>query len=297
MNHPMRDRSRSPATTADSAENNDREFEYTDSDFQRVCRMIYNNVGIRLTESKRDLVYSRLARRLRQLNVDSFRAYLDRVEADPDCEFTDFVNAITTNLTSFFRESHHFDALRDKVLPKLMKARDATRRLRIWSAGCSTGEEPYSLAMTVAETVSQAPGWDVRILATDLDTNVLQHARAGIYAEDRIKQLPDAVVNKWFRRGVGANEGKIKVVPELQRIITFNQLNLMESWPMRGPMDIIFCRNVVIYFDKPTQTKLFERYADILSDDGYLFIGHSETLYRVTDRFELIGQTIYRKSR
>ncbi len=291
----MKSQSNSIALPVNDADDRDREFDYTDADFERVCKMVYSNVGIRLTEAKRDLVYSRLARRLRQLQLTSFRAYLDYVDANFAAEFTDFTNAITTNLTSFFRERHHFDALRKTILPELMAARATSRRLRIWSAGCSTGEEPYSLAMTVAATVPPASGWDVKILATDLDTNVLQHARNGIYAEDRISQLPPDVTAQWFRHGSGANAGKVRVSPELQKTITFNQLNLMEPWPMRGPMDIIFCRNVVIYFDKPTQTKLFERYANLLSDDGYLFVGHSETLYRVTERFELIGQTIYRK--
>jgi chemotaxis protein methyltransferase CheR len=280
----------------DSEGRKEREFNYTDADFERVCAIVYRTVGIRLTEAKRDLVYGRLARRIRQLQLTSFRDYLDLVEAEPEREFTDFVNAITTNLTSFFRERHHFDALRSQVFPELMRARTASRRLRIWSAGCSTGEEPYSLAMTVADEFGQRAGWDVRILATDLDTNVLEHARAGVYNEDRVRQIPDNIRSRWFRRGRGENAGRVRVAPELQDLITFNQLNLMEPWPMRGPFDIIFCRNVVIYFDKPTQTRLFERFADLLSDDGYLFVGHSETLYRVTDRFELIGQTIYRKA-
>jgi chemotaxis protein methyltransferase CheR len=292
----MRDRSTRAVAAAESETLHEREFNYTDADFERVCALVYKSVGIRLSEAKRDLVYGRLARRIRQLELGSFREYLDVVEAHPEREFTDFVNAITTNLTSFFRERHHFDALRGKVLPELMRARAAARRVRIWSAGCSTGEEPYSLAMTVADAFPPASGWDVKILATDLDTNVLAHAREGVYAEDRLRHLPDDVKSRWLRRGRGANGGNVRVAPELQRLVTFNQLNLMESWPMRGPFDVIFCRNVVIYFDKPTQTRLFERFADMLSDDGYLFVGHSETLYRVTDRFELIGQTIYRKT-
>ncbi len=279
----------------ESTDEREREFNYTDADFERVSAMVYRSVGIRLTEAKRDLVYGRLARRIRHLRLNSFRDYLDYVEEHPKEEFTEFINSITTNLTSFFRERHHFDMLRAEVFPKLMRTRSASRRIRIWSAGCSTGEEPYSLAMTVASAFPAGSGWDVKILATDLDTHVLEHARAGIYTEERVSQLPSEVRQQWIRRGRGEHAGKVRIAPEIQQMVTFNQLNLMEAWPMRGPMDIIFCRNVVIYFDKQTQSRLFDRFADILADDGHLFVGHSETLYRVTERFELIGQTVYKK--
>lgn len=287
--------SSAPRAEDDNANAPEREFDFTDADFERVRGMVYQHAGIQLSDVKRDLVYSRLARRVRALNFREFDAYLDHVETGADGEFTEFLNAITTNLTSFFRERHHFDALRKTMLPQLMAARAQSRRLRIWSAGCSTGEEPYSIAMTLRDVVPDGKGWDARILATDLDTNVLAHAREGIYNADRMGQLPESTVRRWFRRGRGEHTSKVRVAPELQQLITFNQLNLMEPWPMRGRFDVIFCRNVVIYFDKITQAKLFERFADMLSDDGFLIVGHSETLYRVTERFELMGQTIYRK--
>ena len=273
----------------------EREFIFTTADFERIRALVYEHAGIHLSETKSNLVYGRLSRRLRVLQLDSFDDYLGYLQKHADTEFTEFLNAITTNLTSFFRENHHFEALRNQVLPELMTARRAARRLRLWSAGCSTGEEPYSLAMAVCETVLDQPGWNVKLLATDLDTQVLSTARAGMYAEDRVRTVSRERLRRFFRRGTGANAGKVQVTPELQRLIAFNQLNLMESWPMRGPFDVIFCRNVVIYFDKPTQARLFERFADLLSSDGTLFVGHSETLNKVTDRFELVGQTMYRK--
>ncbi|MBI3774422.1 MAG: protein-glutamate O-methyltransferase CheR [Gammaproteobacteria bacterium] len=244
----------------------DHEFEFTDADFAHIRELVYRYAGIALSDAKRNLVYSRLARRLRRLNLN----------------------------TSFFRENHHFETLRNLVLPELM-AGHGKRRIRIWSAGCSTGEEPYSIAMTVKESVPESSGWDVKILATDLDTNVLQKARDGIYDAERVQQIPQARLQRWMRRGSGANAGQVRVSNELQDIIQFNQLNLMESWPMRGPFDVIFCRNVVIYFDKDTQRRLFDRFADLMAPEGYLFVGHSETLYKVTERFELQGHTVYRK--
>lgn len=273
----------------------EREFIFTAADFERIRALVYEHAGIHLSETKSNLVYGRLSRRLRVLQLARFDDYLRFLQEHIETELTEFLNAITTNLTSFFRENHHFEALRNQVLPELMHARRAARRLRLWSAGCSTGEEPYSLAMVLCETVLDNPGWDVKLLATDLDTNVLETARAGLYVEDRMRTVSRERLQRFFQRGTGANAGKVRVTPELQRLIAFNQLNLMETWPMRGPLDVIFCRNVVIYFDKPTQVRLFERFADLLSDGGTLFVGHSETLNKVTDRFELIGQTIYRK--
>lgn len=273
----------------------EREFIFTAADFERIRALVYEHAGIYLSEAKSNLVYGRLSRRLRVLQLASFSDYLGYLQQHLETELTEFLNAITTNLTSFFRENHHFEALRSQVLQELMQARRAARRLRLWSAGCSTGEEPYSLAMVLCETVLDQPGWDVKLLATDLDTNVLETARAGLYVEDRMRTVSRERLRRFFQRGTGANAGKVRVTPELQRLIAFNQLNLMESWPMRGPLDVIFCRNVVIYFDKPTQARLFERFADLLSSDGTLFVGHSETLNKVTDRFELVGQTMYRK--
>jgi chemotaxis protein methyltransferase CheR len=191
---------------------------------------------------------------------------------------------------------HHFEFLTNEVIPQLMKNKPRGSRIRLWSAGCSTGEEPYSIAMALKESVPGLGGWDVKILATDLDSEVLAHGAAGVYTEDRITGVPSAYLDKYFEKGQGPNAGTVRVREEIRGMITFRRLNLMENWPMKGPMDVIFCRNVVIYFDKPTQTRLFAKFANILADDGRLFVGHSEALYKVTDKFELLGKTVYRKA-
>lgn len=271
------------------------EFDFSDKDFQRVRRIIHDIAGISLADSKRELVYSRLVRRLRQRGIQRFEDYLDLIEAGEDqVEVREFTNALTTNLTAFFREGHHFDFLAKDLLPALTQAR-SNRRIRIWSAGCSTGEEPYSIAMTVRETLPSV-GWDVKILATDLDSNVLATAQRGVYDENRIRDLPDARVRRWFQKGRNAQAGAVRIAPALRDLITFRQLNLMDEWPMRGPFDFIFCRNVVIYFNKATQKVLFERFADLLVDKGHLFVGHSESLFKVTERFAPLGKTIYQKT-
>ncbi len=272
----------------------DREFEFDESDFLRIKELITKHAGIVLTDAKRQLVYSRLTRRLRALNIFRFSDYLTLVARD-EGEMVNLVNAITTNLTSFFRENHHFEYLSQHVFPDLIKSNEHSRRIRIWSAGCSTGEEPYSLAITVREFFDRLPNWDVRILATDIDSNVVEKARSGIYTEDRISELDASIKRKWFIRGKGSNAGNVKVNDDLKELITFNQLNLLQNWPMKGPFDVIFCRNVVIYFDKPTKVKLFERYSRILAPHGHLFIGHSESLFNICDDFKLLGGTIYQK--
>jgi len=275
----------------------DREFHFTEADFAHIRVYVKEHTGINLTEAKKNMVYSRLSRRLRQLNMTSFSDYWARVTAAGSDEKGDFINAITTNLTAFFRENHHFEFLSDTLLPQLVKDNQHTRKLRIWSAGCSTGEEPYSIAMTLLEQVPDAAKWDIKILATDLDTNVLAHAQAGIYDAERVRSLPDSRKKRWFKRGSGTNSGSVRASNELRNLIKFRQLNLMGQWPMKGPFDFMFCRNVVIYFDKPTQKVLFDRYAGMLVEDGHIFLGHSETLYKVTDRYELLGKTIYKKLR
>ncbi|KKM97282.1 hypothetical protein LCGC14_1169600, partial [marine sediment metagenome] len=203
---------------------------------------------------------------------------------------------ITTNLTAFFREKHHFEFLKNTVIPQLVKLKGNKKHLRIWSAGCSTGEEPYSIAIALKEALPDFDDWDVKILATDLDANVVAHGKAGIYRSDRIDGLDEKRIKRWFRRGTGNNAELVKISPELQKMITFKRLNLLQEWPMSRPFDLMFCRNVVIYFDKNTQRILFDRYADILADDAYLFIGHSETLFKVSTRFDSLGQTIYQKN-
>lgn len=272
------------------------EFEFSDQDFQRVRRIINEAAGISLADSKRELVYSRLARRLRQCGLQRFEDYCNLLETGNDeVELREFINALTTNLTSFFREAHHFEFLANDLLPALVRARGfGNRRIRIWSAGCSTGEEPYSIAMVIRETLP-ATGWDVKILATDLDSNVLATAERGVYEWNRVKDLSEPRLRRWFQQGRNAQSGWVRTAPALRDLITFRQLNLMADWPMRGPFDLIFCRNVVIYFDKPTQRVLFERFADLLVEQGHLFVGHSESLFKVTERFAPLGKTIYRK--
>lgn len=272
----------------------EREFRFTERDFRKVRELAAEHTGIVLTEAKEDMVYSRLAPRVRARRLKDFRSYLDQLLAsnDPD-EMTDFINAITTNLTSFFREPHHFDYLRKTLLPALLQSKAGSRKLRIWSAGCSTGPEPYSIAMVVRETVPD--DWDVKILATDLDTNVLQTGANGVYAEEQVTGVPKAMMKRWFLKGKDGMAGKVRARQELRDMISFRQLNLLKEWPLKGPFDILFCRNVIIYFDKPTQKVLMNRYADMLAANGHLFIGHSETLYRVSDRYESLGQTMYRR--
>lgn len=269
------------------------EFTYTEEDFRRVQRIIAEHAGISLSEAKKSLVYNRLTKRLRLFGMKAFSEYLDYVDEHVEEEFSHFVNAITTNLTFFFREEHHFDFLRDVDFPRLMEKNRASKKIRIWSAGCSTGEEPYSLAITVKENIPA--GWDVKILATDLDFNVVAHGKEGVYDQRRVEGMSQKRLNEWFRKGSGENEGKVRVIDELRDLITFKQLNLMHDWPMKGPFDIIFCRNVMIYFNKETQAILTDRYANYLAEDGHLIIGHSESLFKVSERFNLIGKTIYQK--
>ncbi|MBE0494449.1 MAG: protein-glutamate O-methyltransferase CheR [Thiomicrospira sp.] len=271
------------------------EFDFSDKDFKRVKSLVYDFAGIDLNESKKNLVYNRLAKRIRFLQMNRFSQYLDYVEEVGEEEFVNLINAITTNLTFFFRENHHFEYLTNQVIPHLLAKNKASKKIRIWSAGCSTGEEPYSLAITLKEAVPS--GWDARVLATDLDTTVVETAQRGVYNIERLKGVSEDRKKRWFLKGTGERSGVVKVKPELQQIIDFGQINLMNEWPIRDKIDVIFCRNVVIYFDKPTQSKLFNRYADLLQEEGHLFIGHSESLYKVCDRFELLGQTVYRKLR
>lgn len=258
----------------------------TQRDFEFIRELAYNQTGIVLPERKRHMVYSRLCRRLRALRIRSFFEYCGYLQQEPD-EMGHFINALTTNLTAFFREKHHFHYLRDHLVPKWRQRR--SRRLRVWSSACSTGEEPYSLAMTL-EPFFPRTQWDLKILATDLDTNVLTKAEAGIYPPETLENLPPTLTEQYFT----AQGGMAKVKDSVRDLVFFRQLNLLESWPMQGPFDAIFCRNVLIYFDNPTKKKIIQKFRQLLSDDGYLFIGHSETLHLISDDFDLIGQTIYK---
>lgn len=272
-----------------------REFEFTDRDFRCIRNLAMQHLGIMLADTKREMVYSRLTRRLRHLSMDDFEDYCNLLQAGDADELVHFTNAITTNLTSFFRENHHFEALAKSLLPELIKRKSRSGQVRIWSAGCSTGEEPYSIAMVIKEALSRENQRNVRILATDIDSNVLATASRGVYDLERVGNISRQRLKRWFMKGKGGSEGLVKVAPELQEMITFRRLNLMEDWPVKGWFDIIFCRNVVIYFDKETQRRLFDRFANRIDAQGYIIVGHSETLLKVTDRFELLGQTIYRK--
>jgi len=272
----------------------DREFQLSEREFAQIRQLVREHTGIALAESKRELVYSRLVRRLRRLSLGTFAEYIELLARGESAELEEFTNAITTNLTSFFREGHHFEFLADTVLPTLEKRNAATRRIRIWSAGCSTGEEPYSIAIALQESMARFRGWDLKILATDLDSQVVAHAQAGDYKAERFEKMADARCERWFEE---SRAGTRTASAALKSLITFRQLNLMHQWPFKGPFDVIFCRNVVIYFDKETQRGLFERMAELQRNDDHLFIGHSESLFKVCDRYQLIGKTIYRKVR
>jgi chemotaxis protein methyltransferase CheR len=269
------------------------EYALQDSDFRKIVQLVMDTAGIVLSEKKRPFIQGRLGRRLRVLGLSDFRQYCRLLETPAgEDERSNLINAITTNHTSFFREPHHFAYLTQTILAKMKQADDGQRRLRIWSAGCSTGEEPYTLAMTLRDSHSLLSGWDVKILATDLDTNVVAHAAAGVYDAERLEGVPAGPRKRYV---TDLSDGRGQMNDELCSMISFSPLNLLQKWPMKGPFDIIFCRNVVIYFDKPTQRNLFDRYAEMLKPDGWLFIGHSESLLNVTDRFDLVGRTIYRR--
>jgi chemotaxis protein methyltransferase CheR len=271
-----------------------REFAFGDEDFEALRRLVKQLTGINLTDQKRELVYGRLSRRLRALNLTTFRDYRQVLQQDDD-ELVNFCNAITTNLTSFFRENHHFEYLRDHVL--LKRANDAAgpRRIRIWSSACSTGEEPYSVAMTVHEALPDLRRWDIRVLATDLDSEVLNRAQRGSYGADRVQGFDPRRLERFFTRTDDKRAPAYQVNPDVAALITFKQLNLMHQLPMKGPLDVIFCRNVVIYFDKDTQRELFARMAKLQRPGDLLFLGHSESLFKVSTDYALIGKTVYRR--
>jgi chemotaxis protein methyltransferase CheR len=276
-------------TTADGDVGGDAEFNFGTEDFERVRALIYRRAGISLHAGKRAMVYSRLTRRLRDLGLRSFSSYLQMLEqgsgAAAEAEWQEFVNCLTTNLTAFFREEHHFPILAEEL------TRRKGRRVRIWCNAASTGEEPYSIAMTVVETLG--PKADVKILCSDIDTNVLAQAGRGIYSADA-RGLSDERLLKHFLRGRGSNSGFIRIRPEPQRLVEFRVHNLMdERWSLGEPFDIVFCRNVMIYFDAPTQRRVLERMHGAMSPGGVLFAGHSENFGESRDLFRLRGKTVY----
>lgn len=268
---------------------------FTDQDFAYIADLARTHAGIDLGYKKRDMVYARLSKRVRSLGLRSFSAYCDLLRQDQDGqELAAAVNAMTTNLTRFFREGHHFDHLSGEVLPALIARRE--RRLRFWSAGCSTGEEAYSIAMVLAYALAHSDGgggaWDARVLATDIDTDVLNHAAQGLYALGELGRIP-ALLHQMALEV--RDERTFCISDAVHRLLAFKPLNLMGDWPMKGPFDAIFCRNVAIYFTRQDQLRLFDRMADLLTPDGYLYIGHSENLFGLSNRFQLVARTIYRR--
>jgi chemotaxis protein methyltransferase CheR len=272
-----------------------REFDFDHEDFIALRALVKELTGINLADSKEELVYGRVSRRLRTLKLSNFGDYRELLRSDDQTELTEFCNAMTTNLTAFFRESHHFDYLREHLLLPRSKDAQGSRRLRIWSAACSTGEEPYSIAMTVCESIPDWRRWDIKILATDVDSQVLQRAERGVYTEDRFKGMEPGRLQRFFSEQQGTDARLYAVSPDLAKLITFKQLNLMHDLPMTGPFDAIVCRNVIIYFDKDTQRQLFERVAKLQRPADLLFLGHSESLFKISNDYSLIGKTIYRR--
>ena len=273
-------------------ESGTREFAFNAADFERVRKLIYQHAGISLSPAKQDMVYSRLARRLRATGKETFGDYLELLEKGDKNEWELFVNSLTTNLTSFFREPHHFP-----IFAEHLKKLANRNPIRVWCSAASTGEEPYSIAMTVAETFG---GFNtpVTIVASDLDTNVLATADKGVYAMDRVERLSPERLKRFFLKGSGSQEGFAAVRPELRRMVQFQQLNLLDaSYAVKGPLDVLFCRNVMIYFDKPTQYKILSRFAPMMQEDGLLFAGHSESFLHAADLFRSLGKTVYELSR
>jgi chemotaxis protein methyltransferase CheR len=266
-----------------------------DRAFDDIRKLVYRTAGIKLADGKRDLVVSRLSNRITRLGFHSYEEYIAHVErGDPSGEeLRQFINRLTTNKTDFFRESHHFEFLQHRLLDRV-RARVASggpKRLRIWSAGCSTGEEPYTIAMVLLEALGATSGWDVRILASDIDTNVLATAAAGLYPRDRVATIPEPLREAWF----DDEGGSLRVRNEVKNLITFRRINFMdEGWPIRTRFDAVFCRNVTIYFDRPTQERLYRRLAKYVAPDGFFIAGHSENLSWLPDVFESVGNTVYR---
>lgn len=265
-----------------------REFSFSTADFERVRKLIYQHAGISLSPVKQDMVYSRLARRLRATGKSSFADYLDALEKNGGDEWERFVNSLTTNLTSFFREPHHFP-----IFAEHLRKLGTRRPIRVWCSAASTGEEPYSIAITVAETFGSNAS-HVSIMASDLDTNVLATAQKGVYPIERVDKLSPERLRKFFLRGTGAQEGYVSVRPELKNMIQFQRINLLDqSYAVKGPLDVIFCRNVMIYFDKPTQYKILSHFAPLMQPDGLMFAGHSESFLHAADLFKSQGKTVY----
>jgi chemotaxis protein methyltransferase CheR len=271
------------------------EYPLTRRDLAEIAAMIYADAGIYLNESKASLVYSRLSKHIRNLGLKGFREYCQLVSSPAGAaERRDMLSHLTTNFTRFFRENHHFDHLKTDVLPELLNRAKNGGRVRIWSAACSDGQEPYSIALTVLSMMPNAADYDFRILATDIDPKILALARAGAYDATALETVSPAMRKQWFSETAVNGRQKWQVDDRVKRLITFNELNLMAQWPFKGPFDVIFCRNVVIYFDEPTQMKIWSRFAGMLAPQGHLYIGHSERVSGdAKSVFDNIGITTY----
>lgn len=266
-----------------------REFVWTSADFDRVQTLIYQRAGINLHDGKHAMVYSRLSRRLRETGYQSFRDYLGWLEGHDGPEWQEFINALTTNLTSFFREQHHFE-----ILASHLKSKPANTAWRVWCNAASTGEEPYSIIMTAVDVLGAKA--DFKLWASDIDSKVLASAARGVYRLDNIKGVDAEQLERYFMRGKGANEGMARVKPELQRFVEFLSVNLIrDDWPFRDSFDVVFCRNVMIYFDAQTQRKVLERIHRVMKPGGLLFVGHSENFNESRDLFVLRGKTVYER--
>lgn len=271
----------------------DKEFKFTRDDFDYLRNIVFNETGIISDQGKYTMYYSRLARRVRKLGLKDFIEYRRFLNNNKNTEIIELINAVTTNLTSFFREEHHFEFLKESYIPEKIKNND--NKVRIWSAACSTGEEPYSIAIALLEAIPNIKSWDVQIIATDIDSNVVNTAIQGVYGIERVESLDKVRLKRFMKKGTGNNSGFIKVNKEISELIKFEQLNLLKQWPFRDSFDLIFCRNVVIYFDNETKIKLVDRFHSQLQNNGFLLMGHSESLHNVSDQFKLLGKTIYQK--
>lgn len=271
-------------------------YSISDKEFQLFRDIIYRETGIHMSDRKRNLVVARLSKRLRFLNLRNFSEYYQYLKESSDAgnEIINLINRVTTNKTDFFREKHHFEFLHDEVLPTIIEAarRGRERRLRIWSAGCSSGEEPYSIAMTVSDALREERGWDIKILATDLDTEILSKAARGVYSSQQIAPVPVNYITRYLVRTVEGYEAN----KEIKNMITFRKLNLMDRlFPMKRPFDVIFCRNVMIYFNEETKSDLVQKFHLHLKDTGLMFIGHSESLMSMKHLFKFLKHTVYQK--
>ncbi|SNX74902.1 chemotaxis protein methyltransferase CheR [Cereibacter ovatus] len=272
----------------------ERDLPLSADDFQRIARIAHDEAGLAMADAKEALVYARLVKRLRQLSIDNFTDYIDLI-SQPESEYERavFISIMTTNTTRFFREDHHFEFLAETVLPPLVAAARRGDRVRLWSAGCSSGEEPYSIAMTVLRLCPGAGSLDLKILATDIDRQILLAAQQGSYVEAALSELPEDVRKRHFSPADKA--GNCQIGDEIKALVTFKTLNLAKPWPVTGPFQVIFCRNVAIYFDSAMQERVWRGFAGTLAPGGYLFIGHSERLSSsVRHQFETVGMTSYR---